>query len=136
MPVNFQIYPKRGLVLARFTGHILLEECLSSAQAYAAHPDANPMQNQLIDLSGITSHERDFVKLMSTMAQLPDHLLQKGPQPMVVYIAPTRLSQEITSTILRSMSGVPGLVVRVAEDEAQAMDILGLAERRLADLEH
>lgn len=134
MPVSFQIFPSRGVVLARFTGHILLEDCLSSAKAYSEHPDASPLQHQLIDLSGITSHERDFVKMMSTMAQLPDHLLRPGAEPMIVYIAPTRLSQEIAAMVLRSMAGVAGAVVRVAEDEAQALDILGLPERAVAAL--
>lgn len=134
MPVSFQIYPSRGVVLARFSGHILLEDCLASAKAYSEHPDANPAQNQLIDLSGITSYEADFVKMMSTMAQLPDHLLRPGAEPMIVYISPTRLSQEITTTVLRSMSGVAGVVVRVAEDEAQALEILGLAERAVSAL--
>ena len=134
MPVTFQIYPSRSVVLARFTGHILLEDCLSSAKAYSEHPDANPMQNQLIDLSGITSYEADFVKMMSTMAQLPDHLLRQGAEPMIVYISSTKVSQEITTKVLRSMSGVAGVVVRVAEDEAQALEILGLAERSLGAL--
>ena len=134
MPVTFQIFPSRGVVLARFSGHILLEDCLSSAKAYAEHPDANPMQNQLIDLSGITSYEADFVKMMSTMAQLPDHLLRPGAEPMIVYISPTQLSQEITTTVLRSMSGITGVIVRVAEDEAQALEILGLAERAVSAL--
>lgn len=134
MPVGFHIFPARNLVLARFSGHILLADCLASAAAYARHPDANPMQNQLIDLGGITSHERDFVQLMSTMAQLPDHLLQPGCEPMVVYIAPHRLSQEIAGMVLKSMAGIAGLVVRIYEDEAQALEVLGLRERSLSAL--
>jgi lipid A disaccharide synthetase len=134
MPVSFQIYPSRGLVLARFVGHILLEDCLTSAKAYAEHPDANPTQNQLIDLTGVTSYEHDFVRIMSTMAQLPDHLLRSGAEPMVVYIAPSRVAQEITTLVMRSMSGVMGLVVRVVETEAQALEILGVPERAVAFL--
>ena len=134
MPVSFHILPSRGVVLARFSGHILLEDCLASAKAYSEHPDARPTQHQLIDLGGVTSYERDFVQLMSTMAQLPDHLLQPGAEPMVVYLAPHPISQEIANTVLRSMAGIPGLVVRVAQDDAQALDILGLAERNLGEL--
>lgn len=134
MPVDFHILPTRNLVLARFHGHVLLQECLSSAKAYASHPDAHPAQNQLIDLSGVTGHERDFVKMMSTRAQLPDHLLQPGMEPLVVYLAPTRLSQEIATMVLKSMAGIHGLSVSAVADEQHALDILGQPESSLAAL--
>lgn len=134
MPVDFHIFPARNLVLARFTGHILLADCLASAQAYAAHPEANPMQNQLIDLGGVTGYERDFVKVMSTMAQLPDHLLRAGASPLVVYLAPTRLSQEITGMVLKSMAGIQGLPVSAVADEEHALEILGQPERSIEAL--
>lgn len=134
MPVHFQIFPHRGFVLARFTGHILLEDCLSSAQAYAAHPDANPHQNQVIDLSGMTGYERDFIKMMRTMAQLPDHLLKAGAEPMIIYIASTPVAQEVLGFVIRSFDGTMPAVVRVTESEEQALEILGQPERRLADI--
>lgn len=134
MPVNFSIYADRGFVLARFEGHILMADCLSSAEAYASHPAASPFQNQLIDLTGVTDYERDFVKIMSTLAQMPDHLLPPGAEPMIVYIAPHRLAQEITTMVLKSMSGIHGPVIRVVADEAHALEILGQPERALAAL--
>lgn len=134
MPVTFHVYRHRGFVLARFSGHILLEDCLASAQAYAQHPDANPHQNQLIDLSGMTSYERDFVKIISAMAKLPDHLLAPGAEPMIIYIAATPVAQEVVGFIIRSFDGTMPAIVRVTETEEQALEILGQAERRLADI--
>ncbi|TXH98482.1 MAG: hypothetical protein E6Q73_11770 [Pseudorhodobacter sp.] len=134
MPVNFHIFPDRNLVLARFTGHILLADCLSSAKAYSEDPQASPQQTQLIDLSGVTSYERDLVQIMSMMARLPDHLLKPGYEPMILYIAPSRVAQEIAGMVLKSMQGIEGVIVRVLEDETQALEVLGLAERSLAAL--
>ena len=134
MPVNFHILPDRNLVLARFTGHILLADCLSSAKAYSEDPQASPQQTQLIDLSGVTSYERDLVQIMSMMARLPDHLLKPGYEPMIHYIAPSRVAQEIAGMVLKSMQGIEGVIVRVLEDETQALEVLGLAERSLAAL--
>lgn len=131
MPVNFHIFPDRNLVLARFTGHILLAECLSSAKAYSENPAASPQQNQLIDLSGVTSYERDLVQIMSLMARLPDHLLRPGFEPLIVYVAPHRAAQEIAGTVLKSMQGITGVVVRIFEEESQALEVLGQPERSL-----
>lgn len=135
MPVHFTVYPTRGFVLARFTGHILMADCLSSAKAYTEHPDYNPLQNQLIDLSGVTSHERDFVRMMSTLAAMPDHLLKPGTYPLIIYIAPTEVAKEITSFVLRSMAGLDRTPVRVVECESQALEILGQPERQLAEID-
>lgn len=134
MPVSFHIFPDRNLVLARFYGHILLADCLASAKAYGEHPDANPRQNQLIDLGSVTSYERDLVQIMSLMARLPDHLLKPGYEPLILYIAPSRVAQEIAGLVLKSMQGIDAAVMRVFEDEAQALEVLGLPERSLAAL--
>lgn len=135
MPVNFQIFPDRNLVLARFSGHVLLADCLSSAKAYSEHPDANPLQNQLIDLSNVVSYERDLVQIMSVMARLPDHLLKPGSNPMVIYVAPHHVAQEIAGLVMKSMQGIGGLVVRMFDDEAKALEVLGQRERSFSALQ-
>lgn len=134
MPVDVHILPKHGLVVARFHGHVRLEECLASAQGYAQHPDCRPGQNQLIDLSGMTSYERDLVQIMALMAKLPDHLLAPGAEPMVVYLAPSAVAQEVTTFVLKSMAGIGGVSVSAVADEEHALEVMGLPERRLADL--
>ena len=134
MPVHFHIFPDRNLVLARFSGHVLLKDCLSSAKDYSEDPRAHPHQRQLIDLGGVVSYERDLVQIMSTMAQLPDHLMKPGYDPMILYIAPHPVAQEIAGLILKSMEGMEAAIVRVYEEEAQALEVLGQPERSLSAL--
>ncbi|MCF8511861.1 MAG: hypothetical protein K9G43_10465 [Rhodobacteraceae bacterium] len=131
MSVEFRILPSRNLVLAQFFGHILLADCLASAKSYAKHPLADFRQNQLIDLSAVTSYERDFVKIMAAMAQLPDHIPQRGGEPMIVYYAPSRVAQEMASLVLNALSGMPGLAFSAVANEDHAMEILGQPERSL-----
>lgn len=134
MPVEFHIFAQRNLVLARFTGHILTVDSLSSARAYAKHPNARPGQNQLIDLSGVVSYERNFVRLMAMMAQLPDYLLPTGANPLIVYLAPTPVSQKIANILMKSMAGITGVSASVVAHEEHALEILGQPEHSMAAL--
>ena len=134
MPVEFKIFPSRNLVISQFAGHILLNEVLSTAKIYAEHPNAHPTQNQLLDMRALTSYERDLVGTMSVMAQLPEHLLHPGFHPLVVYLAPGRAAQEISSLVIKSMQGISGMLVSAVAEELHALEILGLPEQTLAEI--
>lgn len=134
MPVHFEIFPRRGFVIARFTGHILLADCISSAKAYSEHPDYRPGQNQLVDFSGVTSYERDVVKMLEMMAILPEHLLKPGFQPLLIYIATSKLGLELANFARRSTEYTNSMTLVIVSNEAAALDILGQTERRLSDL--
>lgn len=134
MPVNFEIFPRRGFVIARFSGHVLLADCLSSAQAYSEHPDFHPSQRQLVDFSSVTSYERDVVRMLEMMAKLPEHLVKPGFEPLVIHLAPHDLAMELANFTRRSVEGMESVNFRIVTSEAEALDILGQRERRLSDL--
>lgn len=134
MSTNFQIIPDRGVVVVRLSGRALMDDCLCAAEAYARHPAARPTQPLLIDLSAVTSHETDYVKILKAMAQLPDYLGRSGSERMVVFVAPSPLARRISAVVVRAILSMPGGVARIAQSESDALEILGLPERKLSEL--
>ena len=134
MSVSFQIIHERGVVLARLSGQVLMADCLSTAAAYARHPEARPTQPLLIDLTAVSGYEKDYVNILQAMARLPDYLSRSGAERLVVCLAPTPLSRQISAAVVRAILSMPGGIARVAQTEVDALEILGLPERRLCDL--
>jgi hypothetical protein len=52
----------------------------------------------------------------------------------MVYYAPSRISQAMAKTILKSWDGLSGVSGRMARDESEALEMLGLQQRSFADL--
>ncbi|MEL6618982.1 MAG: hypothetical protein AAFP16_08910 [Pseudomonadota bacterium] len=134
MPLSFRIFPDRGLVLARYSGFALIEETMSATAGYVSHPDYAVGQKQLIDMTGITGYEKDYVRFMNMQAGKAERLSNAGVQTMVAYVAPTPVSQEIAGLFLRSWDDVNAVIPTVQHSEAQALAILGQPERSLAEL--
>ncbi len=128
MAVSYHVDARRGLVHARFQGFVSTAETLGAAQACAQHPDFSPLFNQVIDFAEVEGFERDYARLIAMLAELPDHLLQPGTEPIIVYVAPTPVGQEMARVVLKSMTGLPGPVFRVVSTLAEALALLGWRE--------
>jgi len=134
MSVSFRIFPDRGLVFVRYSGILQLEDTMKAFADYARHPDCHPGQKQLVDLSGVTEYEQDFVKLMEIQAQKSDVFGDEGTETLMVYVAPSKLGKQLAQLALRSWEPFDSVVALVQEDEAHALELLGQPERRLDDL--
>lgn len=134
MSISFQIIRDRGVVLARLSGQVRIEECVDAAAAYARHPETRPTQPVLIDLTAVTGYETDYVKILKAMARLPDYLWHRGTERLLVCLAPHALSRQISAAAARAILEIPEGIARIAQTEADALEILGLPERRLCDL--
>lgn len=132
--MSFQIIHDRGVVLARLTGRVVLEDCVNAAATYARHPAARPTQPLLIDLTAVTGYETNYSNILQAMVRLPDYLWRSGAERLVVCLAPTPLSRQISASVVRAILALPGGIARIAQTEADALEILGLPERRLRDL--
>ena len=134
MALSFRIFPNRGLVVVRYSGFALIEETMAATAEYVAHPDYAAGQKQLIDMTGITGYEKDYVRFMNMQAGKAERFNRAGVQTMVAYVAPTPVSQEIAGLFLRSWDDVQSVVPTVQHSEAQALAILGQPEQSLSDL--
>ncbi|WP_415403247.1 hypothetical protein [Tateyamaria sp. SN3-11] len=128
MPLTFRILADRGLVVVRYSGHATIEETMAATKAYVASPDYAPGQKQLIDMTRITSYEKDYVRFLEMQAAKADRFMSSGVQSLVVYIAPTPVAQEIAGLFIRSWADVDAVVPLMQHSEAEALALLGQAE--------
>ena len=126
MSISFQILHDRGVVLARFTGRVMMQDCLSAAAAYARHSEARPTQPLLIDLSEITGYETDYVQILQAMARLPDYLWHKGAERLVVCLAPHALSRQISAAVARAILELPEGIARIARPRLTRLKFLAV----------
>lgn len=134
MPVAFRILPRSGVVYLRFEDRILIDENIQAFRAYARHPDAHPAQKHLVDLSGITAIEWDYVKLMQLQALKAGFFCGRGSQTLKVYYCPTKLSLSVAKMILRSWDGINTVIPIIQQHEDDALSVLGLRQGCFSNL--
>ena len=134
MSLTYTIIPESGLVYVRYVGTARLAETMEVFGRYAQDPAYRPGQKQLVDLSGITGYERDFLEMVKLQARKAETMSTNGAQSLAVYHAPTSVSLEMARLVGRSWEGLEKVVVRVAQSEDQALEMLGVPGARFADL--
>lgn len=134
MTVSFRILKNHGLVYVRYVGRARLTETMTAFGDYATHPDFRPGQKQLVDLSGLTGWDGDFLELMKIQARKAEALTCRESQTMLVYYAPTALSFKLSKLALNSWDGLDGIVALVQQSEMGCLTLLGVAERSFAQL--
>lgn len=128
MPVKLDILPERGLVVVRYAGFASNDDTLAATKDYLAHPHYSVGQKQLVDLTNITGYEKDYVRFMKMQADKAERLGGACVQSLVVYIAPTPVSQNVSAMFIRSWADVDGVVPLVQHAESEALALLGQPE--------
>ncbi|KIN72766.1 hypothetical protein Z949_1945 [Sulfitobacter guttiformis KCTC 32187] len=82
-------------------------------------------------MSGITGFEKDHVQFMKMQAEKAERLANSGLQSLVVYIAPTAISQDLSAMFVRSWIDVDAVVPLVQHFEAEALGLLGQSEKTI-----
>lgn len=134
MPLSYRILPHRGLVYVRYEGFARAAESARVFAEYAADPDCQPGQKQLIDLSAVTGFDHDFPTLIELQAQKVDAFVRGAAETLLVYYAPQKVAYDMTRLVLRSWEGVDAVVALVQQDEAEALALLGQPERSMVEL--
>ena len=136
MATDFRILTRRRLLVVRHSGHLTFADSMESFEDYGRHPDFHPAQNALVDFAPVTSYEHDRVRLMAFQAQMIERLpLPAGTPPLLVFVAPRgRPAHPLACDILKSWDKTGLRTARLAETEAEALDILGLPERSIEAL--
>ncbi|MEM8576275.1 MAG: hypothetical protein AAGF60_00340 [Pseudomonadota bacterium] len=134
MPVTFEILPRRGLVVGRFTGLITVPDTSAATAAYEAHPDFSVGQKQLIDMSGVSGHQIEPVSFMQMQATKADRYTDRRMQALVVYYAPTPEAHALATMYAKSWDPVDAVVALIQPDEARALGLLGQSETSIEAL--
>lgn len=134
MPVSFKILPDRALAYVRFEGVITVPEASAAFADYAADPEMRPDQRHLLDMSRVTGWTTDFPALFELHASQLDVLMTAQHEILWVYFAPAEPARSLVQLAVRSWGEVPGLIVTLEENEAGALEILGLRENTIEAL--
>ena len=134
MPLSYRIYPDIGLVYVRYSDHADISETFEVFARYMADPEFRSGQKQLVDLSAVTSFDKDYAALLALQARKAEAFL-RGPETIIVYYAPTRATREFASLAMRSWEELDAIVAVVQDTEAGALEVLGLAEKSFDALE-
>lgn len=134
MPIRFRLIASRNLILFDYHGHIRLTEPAEAVQAASVVAGYRPGMRHLVDVSQVTGVDRDWPALLRQQAEIAAVLVPQGPEQLVLFYAPTRPGQWMAQMARRSWEGLNIVSVRVIEDEAEALALLGLPERSIAAL--
>lgn len=133
MPVAFEILPSLNLVHVRYDGFADLASTAKAAEACSQHPDFQPDLPHYFDLSGATGFEHDFVGFFAMQAKLAEMYTPFGSELFVVFNAPDGPAREMAELARKSWDGVPQIVLRIVQTEAEALALLGLSPTALAE---
>ncbi len=126
MSISYQIIPKYGVVYVRYQGQANFKDTMAAFSQYAQDPDFQPGQKQIVDFSEITGWDENYVELMKTQALKAEAFVGTQAQTLIVYYAPTDLSQKIAQLSLQSWDPFPFVVPIVQDTEKDTLAILGL----------
>jgi hypothetical protein len=135
MPVTFRILPQINLLHVAYAGCAGLAETVQLAADCAAHPDFRSSLRHLIDLGAVTDFERDVPGYFAMQARVIElfPVVGEGFQSLtMVVIAPPGPPRQMAEMVRRSWDGLDGAIVRIVEDEAAALSVLGLPADALA----
>lgn len=134
MTLEFRIFPQMELILVTYSGIAGLQETIEKTAECAQHPDFRHTMRHLVDLSRIEGYERDFPGFFVMQARVMDTFPPVGTDQIFVFYAPGRVAQEMAQLVRRSWEGLDWAIVRIVSDEEQALAVLGLRERSIAEL--
>jgi hypothetical protein len=134
MPVTFRILPDHALVLVSYEGVTTMRESFSCFEAYLAHPDHDPNQRHLIDLSRLDDMRMDYPTMFLFQARKAEIFMAAERPVTMVYLAPNDSTLRLARRLQRSWDGLDGAIARIAIDWPGAMDILGLQRTALDDV--
>lgn len=134
MPISVQILPELSLVYGRHSGHVSIDETLATVRQTAANPAFQPGFRHLLDLSEVTSYERDYVRFFDMQAQFADTYFEEGVDIVFVFLAPTKQGVEMGMMAQKSWAGVTRAVISIVDTKEAALDILGLSGHDLSRL--
>ena len=106
-------------------------EVAETLERFAKEPESNDLHRHLVDFSGVTSYDENYVKIIEMQAKLAGVFVGDLTQWIFAYYAPTTVGREMANYGIRAWSGVSQVVIRMTTTESDSFDVLGLPERSI-----
>ncbi|MEJ6398686.1 hypothetical protein [Yoonia sp. 208BN28-4] len=132
MGASLRILKSRGIAVLRYWDHFTVQQGEDTLAAYHAHPDAAPGQKHLVDFSGVTSFDPEYVGVLALQAKTADIVLPEGFETILVMYAPNPTGLDMAVMVRKSWEHVPAVIPLIAETKQQAIEYLGQKENDLS----
>ncbi|MFN7002097.1 MAG: hypothetical protein ACK4NW_01555 [Roseinatronobacter sp.] len=129
--------PQHTVIIVQYHGTAGLDETMEMMRRCSAHPDFNPGFSHLVDLRGVTDHERDIVGFFKMQAAAIDlfPIISDGAHHFkMVMVAPAGPPREMAELVRRTWAGLDMVLVVILETPEEALELLGIPLRQQTDL--
>jgi hypothetical protein len=111
-----------------------IQEAMGAFAEFSRDPLFRPDLKHLVDLAEITEYIRSYPDLMKFLAIQAGTLMKASGPTYMVFLAPTPVSRSMAHSALKSWDGLGAIIGRVVQHEAEALEMLGLEQRSIAEL--
>lgn len=125
MPIDYAFFTDPPLAFIRYHGHIVVDELINAANKFALEEENVPGLPHFFDFSRVTSYKLDYTKFLGFMARLSEIYPPDAEEQMFVFYAPSGKPTEMAELARRPWEGSGTILIRVAQCQQQAFDILG-----------
>jgi len=101
------------------------DQLIDAAKRFATEPDLKNGVPHFFDFSKVTGYNIDFTKFLAFMANLSDIYPEGHGEQLFVFYAPPGKPAEMAEMARRPWEGSKSILIRVAQTQEQAFDILG-----------
>jgi len=108
-----------------------IDETLAALDYHLPDPAFRSCRRHVVDLRALTGYEQDFARFFALQARFAELLPPDGGEMLVVFVAPTRMSQDMAELARRTWQGLSVVAMRVLEDLDQALELLGATQAEL-----
>jgi len=126
MPVSIDVYQQPNLIYLISTGVITDADSAVAFETYATHPNAQPGQNILNDMSALKESRIDYAKRMRLQSVMEPILSMGGGTRRYVMYAPNERALALAENYITFWQPVPQMELMLAKSEPEALGLLGL----------
>ncbi|WP_412562854.1 hypothetical protein [Thalassobius sp. MITS945101] len=126
MPVSIDVYQQPNLIYLISTGVITDADSAVVFETYATHPNAQPGQNILNDMSALKESRIDYAKRMRLQSVMEPILSMGGGTRRYVMYAPNERALALAENYITFWQPVPQMELMLAKSEPEALGLLGL----------
>lgn len=134
MSVTFQILPEDGLVYVRYGQVANVPDTRAAMNTFLNDPNHRPGLKHFVDMSDVEHIEHDVPEFFRLQLNKVESFFHNEAQTMIVYYAPHEVAFEFALLCQRSWEMFPQVACMIQQEEAQALALLGMPQRSLAEL--
>ncbi|MGP6085993.1 hypothetical protein [Antarctobacter jejuensis] len=135
MPIDFQIFPERGIVFFRMVGTVDTTNSVDAFLAYTDHPDFDPSFVFLTDTTHLSHMKSDFVRIVGAVQRTMRLFSRFKKGSLCIIHAPGDVNFGMARILQQVLEPVSSFQVKVTRSDKDALTLAGQPELSFPELE-